>query len=353
MRAPEARGRVAGDLAASPRTIAGLMGQLGMAGIEARAARRFLEIQGLPRRAADDPDFPLTLEQELGALQAMLRQAPRAAEDIVNAFAQIGVNHYGVLGLAMQHAPSLLVALERLLGYPELSWGHCRITVLSHGGGEILQFDPPLLPLEGSEVLARYCLLKDLFSIMRVILDVLGPPGRPEEIRLPGAPLPGLAPLPGPLRFGAPEAQLRFPRGTLEVAPRLAAVLPFKRYDALTRRFAHQLGDAVSVPERVRRLLWAYLPPPRRDEVAAMLELEPRTLARRLRQEGTGFQSLLEQVLRERAQAYLRQRSEPIAAISERLGYGDPAAFSRAFQKWFGMPPSRWRAEAQASTPKA
>lgn len=93
MRAPEARVRAAGDLAAAPRTLAGLMGQLGMAGISDEAAARFLEAQGLPRRAAEDPDFPLTLDQELAALQAMLRQAPRAPGEIIQAFSLIGVNH--------------------------------------------------------------------------------------------------------------------------------------------------------------------------------------------------------------------------------------------------------------------
>ena len=143
------------------------MGQLGMAGISDEAAVRFLEAQGL-RRAAEDPDFPLTLAQELAALQVMLRQAPRAPGEIIQAFHLIGVNHYGVLGLAMQHAPTLLVALERLLALPELSWGHCRITVLSYLAGAVVQFEPPILP-HGDSALANYCLWKDLFSILRVI----------------------------------------------------------------------------------------------------------------------------------------------------------------------------------------
>jgi len=29
------------------------------------------------------------------------------------------------------------------------------------------------------------------------------------------------------------------------------------------------------------------------------------------------------------------------------LGYSDQAAFNNAFQRWFGMPPGRWRQEAK------
>ena len=85
---------------------------------------------------------------------------------------------------------------------------------------------------------------------------MLGPAGRPQEIGLPGPPLGELGPLPAPLRFGTAEAQLVFGPRALDQAPRLASPLPFKRYDALARRFARQLGESVGVGERVRRLLW-------------------------------------------------------------------------------------------------
>jgi AraC-like DNA-binding protein len=41
---------------------------------------------------------------------------------------------------------------------------------------------------------------------------------------------------------------------------------------------------------------------------------------------------------------YLRGGSESVAAIANRVGYESEAAFSRAFKKVLGTPPSEWRA---------
>jgi AraC-like DNA-binding protein len=40
---------------------------------------------------------------------------------------------------------------------------------------------------------------------------------------------------------------------------------------------------------------------------------------------------------------YLRNGHESVAAIANRVGYDSEAAFSRAFKKVVGTPPSEWR----------
>jgi AraC-like DNA-binding protein len=40
---------------------------------------------------------------------------------------------------------------------------------------------------------------------------------------------------------------------------------------------------------------------------------------------------------------YLRSGNESVAAIANRVGYESEAAFSRAFKKVLGVPPSEWR----------
>jgi AraC family transcriptional regulator, alkane utilization regulator len=40
---------------------------------------------------------------------------------------------------------------------------------------------------------------------------------------------------------------------------------------------------------------------------------------------------------------YLRNGSESVAAVANRVGYDSEAAFSRAFKKAVGSPPSEWR----------
>jgi AraC-like DNA-binding protein len=78
--------------------------------------------------------------------------------------------------------------------------------------------------------------------------------------------------------------------------------------------------------------------------VAALLSMHPRTLSRRLQAEGTTFRAIVEAVRRETAEQLLVYTAMPNTEIADALAYADPAVFTRAFRRWTGQPPSRWRA---------
>lgn len=83
------------------------------------------------------------------------------------------------------------------------------------------------------------------------------------------------------------------------------------------------------------------------QSLAAELHLSPRTLQRRLAEEGSSFQHLLEQVRRELARDYLERPDFDLAEVAYLLGYEETSSFHRAFQHWEGTTPGQWRA-AQA-----
>lgn len=78
------------------------------------------------------------------------------------------------------------------------------------------------------------------------------------------------------------------------------------------------------------------------DEVAAQLGLSPRTLARRLADEGTSYREIVEDLRCDLAQTFIRNGMN-LAEISYSLGYADQAAFSTAFKRWTGQAPSNFR----------
>lgn len=95
---------------------------------------------------------------------------------------------------------------------------------------------------------------------------------------------------------------------------------------------------------RVRDLLRAALPDSLAlDEVASRLHVSPRTLARRLEEEGSGFRAIKDATRRDIAFARLTKTRQPIALLAADLGYADPSAFYRAFVAWSGMSPERYR----------
>jgi len=79
------------------------------------------------------------------------------------------------------------------------------------------------------------------------------------------------------------------------------------------------------------------------DDIADALHMSPRTLQRRLQEEGSSFQRVLEDARHHLARNYL---INPILELNEAaylLGYEDANSFVRAFRTWEGVPPARWR----------
>ena len=76
-----------------------------------------------------------------------------------------------------------------------------------------------------------------------------------------------------------------------------------------------------------------------KTRVAENLAMHPRTLQRRLLDEGTSFEALFDTARAELAQHYLVQKHLPLGRIAEFLGYSHPATFTRSCQRWFGEAP--------------
>jgi AraC-like DNA-binding protein len=106
-----------------------------------------------------------------------------------------------------------------------------------------------------------------------------------------------------------------------------------------------RLDSAASMAGRVEALLAPMLPGGQAGAgaIAARLGLSTQTLYRRLKTEGVTFDSVLEALRRKLAIHYLREKKLSAKETGYRLGFSDPAAFSRAFKRWTGSTPSVFR----------
>jgi AraC-like DNA-binding protein len=84
------------------------------------------------------------------------------------------------------------------------------------------------------------------------------------------------------------------------------------------------------------------------DSVARKMTIGPRSLQRRLKEEGTSFRNLLESARIGRAKDLLVEDRFLISDIAEATGYASITQFSRAFKKWEGQTPSSWRGASEA-----
>jgi AraC-like DNA-binding protein len=100
-----------------------------------------------------------------------------------------------------------------------------------------------------------------------------------------------------------------------------------------------------TMEDKVRELVRLQLPAGRCtiERVARQLDVDRRTLHRKLAAEGRTFSDILESVRTEIATRILQSRERPLTAVADLLGFSDLSAFSRWFRARFGLSPSAWR----------
>ncbi|MEM7435283.1 MAG: AraC family transcriptional regulator ligand-binding domain-containing protein [Myxococcota bacterium] len=343
-----------GDLLTPRRTVLAMLLHLSRTDIERDALPAFLVESGIPPIALEQPDIPISLDQEL-ALVAKLIERLRPPASVVRHAVEIGfdadIRLFGVLGLAAMHAGSALEALRVMFEHPELSWGHCQVRVGRKRESLCATFamNGPIKHPSASkrQTMRQYLMTIDLASTVRMNAGVLGPEHMPVEVWLP---------YPRPddhqaiqdrfgcrVRFDAPDARLLYALEMWDAPPLAANALAFKAYKKQASQLAKLLRVEVPLSERARRLMWLSTPPPDRDSVASMLAISARTLARRLAAEGTSYAELQQEVQLARAQEYLRSPQARVSEVAQCLGFSDATAFSRAFRNWSGQAPTAWR----------
>lgn len=75
------------------------------------------------------------------------------------------------------------------------------------------------------------------------------------------------------------------------------------------------------------------------NDMAANFNISPRSLQRKLKEEGVKYQDIADEVRRSLAVYYISSGSYPLKDISWMLGYNELSAFTRAFKRWTGSTP--------------
>lgn len=129
--------------------------------------------------------------------------------------------------------------------------------------------------------------------------------------------------------------------------------LPLRRGDPLLRSWLERKAEQIlarqagqeGVAMEVRRLLAA----PAKgtgtsiEAAARRLAMSPRTLQRRLSEEGTSFDSLREEMRKQTAETLLADRTLSVGEVAFLLGFSEPGAFHRAFKRWHNTTPDAFR----------
>jgi len=297
---------------------------------------------GLSPAVAIDPDGRLPLD-------VLLRAWSTAAELTGNpdfglyAAQSVRIADFGALGYVIRHSPSLGDAYRRFARYLGMVNQAVELSVIDGETHASLRVRTRS-PVADLQVLRQPvdCLLGVLMECAR---RFSGGSVTAHAVRFRH---PEPAQTSGYLRcfdvlpaFGQPVDELVLPRSLLdqpnhEADPLLLPILEEhleKRADSTTPASA----DLDRVRWVVKQLLKNSEPTP--DQTAKQLRMSPRTLQRRLQQQGTSFKLLVEEVRKEQALQHVQNSSMPLAEIAFVLGFSEVSAFHRAFKRWTGQTP--------------
>jgi AraC-like DNA-binding protein len=129
--------------------------------------------------------------------------------------------------------------------------------------------------------------------------------------------------------------------------------LPLRRRDPILRQMLERHANDIleQLPQQgglagdVQRVLVSRIPGGdiRTQAVARALNVSARTLQRRLAEEGVTYQALVDRTRKDAASRYLGNANLAIGEVAYLVGFSEPAPFHRAFKRWFGVTPERFR----------
>jgi AraC-like DNA-binding protein len=332
------------ERATSAAWVKGVADALRGAGLDERAL--FAEV-GIPVDASGTPQGRCASEK----VSLLWQLAVQRSNDPAIALATPQVpqpSNFEVVGYAMMSSQTLHGALERLVRYLRVISDAAAITLTEPGAQCRLELElfGSARPVPG----ARYEF--DLLTLLNFCRWIVGRDLTPLSAEFMHAAPSDLRRYAQvfrcPVRFGTPHNGLLFARADLMLPLPTANPVLADLHDRFAGEHVERLG-AAQTTLKCRELIIARLPDgePRREAIAEALCISERTLQRRLLEEGTSFQELLDATRRELAQRYLRQPRTSLYEAAYLLGFSDQGNFTRACKRWFALTPGQYRVQVQ------
>jgi AraC-like DNA-binding protein len=254
-----------------------------------------------------------------------------------------GLEGFGIVGLLARYSTDVATALQRLVGYLHLHVRGAAANLYVAGDLATLRYDILQPDVDAVDQLGEAA-VATMFKILR---GLCGSDWRPIEIRLAHRAPPNLRPYRSYFgvapTFDAAEYAVVFDASWLS--------RPIPEGDAELIRVLQQQVSTLgakydgNLVAQVRAILRAAILAGHASEeqIAALLSLHKRTLHRRLVAEGTQFRVIDAECRYDIARQLLEHSALAINEIAGTLGYAEASVFTRAFRRWSGTTPKRWR----------
>lgn len=254
---------------------------------------------------------------------------------------RLRMNTHGTLAFALMNSANLRQAITLLERFLPLRTNLLSVQFISHASSPRLQFTPAA-DLDVAELL----ILETVMLAVRNVFDYLTPGAQAVqavEFVAPETPYQALARelFVCPVHYGAAVNALCLNPQTLDMALSAADPQALENAAAMCQAELDKITLRKSLTSRIQHSLLGATSGamPSLQASARMLHMTPRTLHRRLQDEGTSYRAIVEQVRHRLALQHVKNNVISLQEIAYRLGYTDQANFRRAFKRWEGVAP--------------
>lgn len=257
--------------------------------------------------------------------------------------------NFDLLGYVARHSETLGDGLARVTQYGALIGAPGRISMDVDGPTASLTFGSP------TDGPPHRQSVEFIFRALQQMAERLSGESAPSghiEFRHPRPPsVERLESIFGPdLRFDQPHNRMVFESMYLKLPVRGHDPQLRKILERQARDLIEQFDESSSIVRTVTELVTKELATgnPNSDHVASLLGVSVRTMSRHLKEAGTSYQALLDNVRFQLASRYLSRTRVDIGEVAFLLGFADTSSFNRAFKRWSGETPSAYRAKVRA-----
>jgi AraC-like DNA-binding protein len=299
---------------------------------------------GLTAARLADPHLEIRSSQEQRLIENMVRRLEEESGVALVAGTRYSLSLFGMIGFACMSSPTMRGTLDVSVRYQDLLFTLARASEVPGQDTTRLEIDPSDLPPE----IRRFVIDHAIATAWTAFTDLNGAPISQARIEL-AHPRPSYAERYPELLGVEPtfagegnfiELDNSFLDRPRPAADPVALELCERDCRALLARREAEGGTRGLVYDRLSRATGVM---PSLTMIASDLNMSVRTVRRRLDAEGTSFRSIDQQVRRERAEELLADRTLNLGQIATSLGYWSESGFVRAFRRWHGTTPGRWR----------
>lgn len=147
-----------------------------------------------------------------------------------------------------------------------------------------------------------------------------------------------------PISFNQPTNKIKFSRALLDRPLVFSNRESAHKRDRICQARVNEIAPDKTILDRVKFIIHKHIQSnPSLEQVADSLCIAPRTLRRHLHMQNTSYKELVEAERKRLALIQIKKPEISIETVATNLGYGDASSFSRAFKRWYGVSPKRYR----------